>query len=164
MFPFCLHCTENPIHLFPEMKLRGLVPNSYIYVSVRDLYTSRIDLPIWLQQTRQTIPRIGLPIWKWRGSAVSFLGIHQSEPDISIGFSPALHLHVCGAHFIEVCRYCSTRISITVSAAGESTAPPPGRLTHSCLLAGNCHTHAYTQWWVIRMEKGRGISDPPNTR
>jgi len=22
---------------------------------------------------------------------------------------------------------------------------PPGRLTYSCCLAGNCHTHAYTQ-------------------
>ncbi len=24
-------CTENPIYLFPEMKLCGLVPNSYIH-------------------------------------------------------------------------------------------------------------------------------------
>jgi hypothetical protein len=24
----CLHCTENPIYVFPEMKLRVLVPNS----------------------------------------------------------------------------------------------------------------------------------------
>ncbi len=29
-----IHCTENPIYLFPEMKLRGLVPYSYIHVSV----------------------------------------------------------------------------------------------------------------------------------
>jgi hypothetical protein len=29
---------------------------------------------------------------KLRGRAVSFLGIHKSEPDIYIGFSPALHL------------------------------------------------------------------------
>jgi hypothetical protein len=32
------HCTENPINVFSEMKLRGLVPNSYIHVSVSDLY------------------------------------------------------------------------------------------------------------------------------
>ncbi len=38
------------------MKLRGLVPNSYILVSVSDLYISRIGLPIWLQQNRQTDP------------------------------------------------------------------------------------------------------------
>jgi hypothetical protein len=25
------HCTENPIYVFPETKLRGLVPNSYIH-------------------------------------------------------------------------------------------------------------------------------------
>ncbi len=26
-----VHCTENPIYVFPEMKLRGLVPTSYIH-------------------------------------------------------------------------------------------------------------------------------------
>jgi hypothetical protein len=39
----CLHpypciSTENAIYVFPEMKLRGLVTNSYIYVSVGDLH------------------------------------------------------------------------------------------------------------------------------
>jgi hypothetical protein len=48
------HCTENPIYVFPEMKLFGLVPNSYILVSVSDLYIPRINLPIWLQQNRRT--------------------------------------------------------------------------------------------------------------
>jgi hypothetical protein len=32
-----MHCTENPIDVFPEMKLRGLVPNSYIHVFLSDL-------------------------------------------------------------------------------------------------------------------------------
>ncbi len=36
------------------MKLRSLVPNYYIHVSVRDLYIPRIGLSIWLQQDRQT--------------------------------------------------------------------------------------------------------------
>ncbi len=49
-----MHCTENPIYAFPEKKLCGLVPNSYIHVSVSDLYIPRMDLPIWLQQNRQT--------------------------------------------------------------------------------------------------------------
>jgi hypothetical protein len=40
----------------PEMKFRGLVPNSYIHVYVKDLYIPRISLPIWLQQTKQTDP------------------------------------------------------------------------------------------------------------
>jgi hypothetical protein len=39
------------------MKLHGLVPNYYIYVSVRDLYIPGIGLPIQLQQNRQTDPR-----------------------------------------------------------------------------------------------------------
>ncbi len=34
------HCTENRIYVFPE--LRGLIPNSYIHVSVSDLYIPRI--------------------------------------------------------------------------------------------------------------------------
>ncbi len=48
-----LHSTENPIYVFPEMKLQGFVPNSYIHVSVRDLYILRIGLPIRLQQNGQ---------------------------------------------------------------------------------------------------------------
>jgi hypothetical protein len=38
------------------MKLRGLFPSSYIYLSVSILYTPRIGLPIWVQQNRQTDP------------------------------------------------------------------------------------------------------------
>jgi hypothetical protein len=38
---YTLHCTENPIYVFPEMKLRSLVPNSYIHVSVSHLYFPR---------------------------------------------------------------------------------------------------------------------------
>ncbi len=30
--------------------------------------------------------------WKYRDQAVSFLGVHKSEPDIYTGFSPALYL------------------------------------------------------------------------
>jgi hypothetical protein len=28
-----LHCKKNPIYVFPEMKLHGLIPNSFIYVN-----------------------------------------------------------------------------------------------------------------------------------
>ncbi len=55
--PICIQrwvqCTENSIYIFPEMTLRGLVPDSYIPVSVSNLYISMIRLPIWLQQNRQ---------------------------------------------------------------------------------------------------------------
>ncbi len=40
-----LHCTENPIYVFSEMKLCGIIPNSYIHVSVSDLYIPWIRLP-----------------------------------------------------------------------------------------------------------------------
>ncbi len=46
-----------PIYAFPEMKLlfpkqkyNFLSPNSYIHISVRDLYISRIRLPILLRE------------------------------------------------------------------------------------------------------------------
>jgi hypothetical protein len=45
-----MHCTENPIYVFPDMKLRSLVPTSYISVSVSGLNITRIGLPIWLQR------------------------------------------------------------------------------------------------------------------
>ncbi len=44
-----MHCTENPIYVLPEMKLRDLVSSSYIHVTVSDLYIPMIGLPIWLQ-------------------------------------------------------------------------------------------------------------------
>ncbi len=31
-----VHWIKNPIYVFPEMKLCGLVPNSYIHIFVRD--------------------------------------------------------------------------------------------------------------------------------
>jgi hypothetical protein len=52
-----LHCTEDPIYLFPEMQLCGLFPNSYIHVSASDLYIPRICLHICqLQENRQSDP------------------------------------------------------------------------------------------------------------
>ncbi len=38
---WCCYDTENPIYVFPEMKLCGLVLNSYIHVSVSDLNISQ---------------------------------------------------------------------------------------------------------------------------
>ncbi len=35
---FWMHCTKNSKQIFQKMKLRGLVPNFYINVSVSDLY------------------------------------------------------------------------------------------------------------------------------
>jgi hypothetical protein len=51
-----VHFTENPIYVLLEKELRSLSPNSYIHVSVSDLYIPRIAPHIWLQQNRQTDP------------------------------------------------------------------------------------------------------------
>jgi hypothetical protein len=45
---------RNSKKIFPEMKLCGLGTNSYIHVSVSDLYIPTIDLPILLQENRRT--------------------------------------------------------------------------------------------------------------
>ncbi len=41
---FILHFTEYPIYIFLEIKLLGLIPNSYIHVSLRNLQIPRIGL------------------------------------------------------------------------------------------------------------------------
>jgi hypothetical protein len=52
-----------PISVFPEMKLlfpkqnyNVLSPSSYTHISVRDLYITRIGLPILLQENMWTNP------------------------------------------------------------------------------------------------------------
>ncbi len=42
-----MHCPENSKQIFPEMKLRGLVPNFETHVSVSDLY-----IPTYSPQTQ----------------------------------------------------------------------------------------------------------------
>jgi hypothetical protein len=49
---FGLHCKEDPIYAFPEMKLRGFVPNFRIHVSMSNLYIPMIGSPILLQENR----------------------------------------------------------------------------------------------------------------
>jgi hypothetical protein len=73
-----LHSTENSKQIFPEMKLRGLVPNFHIRVFVSDLHIPTIGPPIflvdrsWEYINRSQIHECGT--WE-RGRAVSFLRI-----------------------------------------------------------------------------------------
>ncbi len=55
-----VHCKEDPIYVFPEMKLRGLVPNP-----IMEIYKNR-------SQTHECRN------WE-RGRTVSFLGIFVSN-------------------------------------------------------------------------------------
>jgi hypothetical protein len=45
---------EDSKQIFPEMKLRGLVPNSYFHVCVIDLYIPTIGPPILWEYTMST--------------------------------------------------------------------------------------------------------------
>jgi hypothetical protein len=49
-----LHCRQDPIYVFPEIKLYSLVPNFRIHVSVSDLCIPTIGPPTLLQQNRRT--------------------------------------------------------------------------------------------------------------
>ncbi len=81
------YTAKNSKHKFPEKELRGHSPNSYIHVSVCDLYIPTIGLPILLQENRwidpgnmyincSQTPKCG----NWdRGRAVPFLGTHKSK-------------------------------------------------------------------------------------
>jgi hypothetical protein len=42
------HWKPDPIYVFPEMKLRALVPNFHIHVPMSDSYIPTIGLPILL--------------------------------------------------------------------------------------------------------------------
>ncbi len=45
-----LHCKEDPIYVFLEMKLSSLVPNSHIHVSVSDFRgraVSFLEIFVW---------------------------------------------------------------------------------------------------------------------
>ncbi len=48
------HNTEHSKQIFPENELRGHSPNSYIHVSVSDLYIPTIGVPILLQENKWT--------------------------------------------------------------------------------------------------------------
>jgi hypothetical protein len=55
------HCTENSKHIFPEVKLRGLVSNFYIHVFGCDLYVPTIGLILNLYFTVLPVRTLCLP-------------------------------------------------------------------------------------------------------
>jgi hypothetical protein len=61
-----IHCKEDSICVFPEVKLRGLVPNFYIHTSVSNLYIPKI------RSTYFAAAKKGRPI----------VGIYKSLTDI----------------------------------------------------------------------------------
>ncbi len=98
-----------PINVFPEMKLlfpklnyNVLSPSSYTYISVRDLYISRIGLPILLQGILRTDPGYiyvhrsqthECGNWDW-GRANPRKVIHKWDFPCSVGYRPVILQHV----------------------------------------------------------------------
>ncbi len=101
-----LHSTKNLKHIFPGLKLCGLVPNFYIHVSLSDLciYShnwSSADRS-WEYINRSQIHESG----NWETEQYNdvaqfhFWEFINRNPDIYIAFSPALHLQCRG--FISI--------------------------------------------------------------
>ncbi len=77
----CTHCKQDPIYVFQEMKLRGLVPNSYIHVSVSDLCIfPRSVHPFCCSKS---LDRSGAIIWASEG----VLRVQQGVGDIQKQFT-----------------------------------------------------------------------------
>ncbi len=55
-----VHCKGDPIYVLPEMKLRSLVPNSYIHESVSDFNISTIGLHILLNRSQILYMIVGI--------------------------------------------------------------------------------------------------------
>jgi hypothetical protein len=47
---------HKTVTVFPKQNYNALSPNSYTHISVRDLYITRIGLPILLQENMWTDP------------------------------------------------------------------------------------------------------------
>ncbi len=85
--PFCIYrlYTKNSKHIFPEKERRGHSPNSYIHVSVCDLYIPTIGLHFLLQENMWThrkniqIAHRHMNTERDWGHAVPFLGIQKSK-------------------------------------------------------------------------------------
>ena len=74
-----MHWTENSKQIFPEMKLRGLSPNSYAHVSgERFIYFH--DRSAYSAAGKY----VGLS-WEYINLAIPFLGIHKWDFRCSVG-------------------------------------------------------------------------------
>jgi hypothetical protein len=115
------------------MKLRGLVPNFYIYASVSDLYIPTIGPPIFCRKNRRT-DRGTIRVnnsqkhecgnWAW-GPAVSFLGIFVSNFG-SVSLRCGLTLIKKGAAWLSRVRHGSVRVrhgSVSSVSGGCKAAP-----------------------------------------
>ena len=64
-----------PIYVFPELKLRGLLPNFYIHGSVSDLYIPTIGPPILLLENRETVLGIFVSNFRYSVFGVWWCGL-----------------------------------------------------------------------------------------
>jgi hypothetical protein len=83
--------------LFPKQNY-NLSPNAYLHTSVKDLYISRIGLPILLQGNLWTDPRKGIHKWNFTCSAaaMSTFPTYLSIFSISVYKQPAYACKMMG--------------------------------------------------------------------
>jgi hypothetical protein len=68
-----VNANKIPIYVFPELKLRGLVPSFYIHVSVSDLYFPTIGPPILLLENMETVLEICVSNFRYSVFAVGLV-------------------------------------------------------------------------------------------
>jgi hypothetical protein len=81
------HCKEDPIYVFPEMKLRGPVPNFHIHVSVSGLYISAICPPVLLQELGRAVSFLGILVSNF-GSSVLVVQTYIIPEVLSVNMPP----------------------------------------------------------------------------
>jgi hypothetical protein len=118
-----------------------------------------------LQQNSRPILEIYKSLTEWRNwetehynsvleITVSFLGIHKWEPDIYIGFSPALHLQ-CKVRQYLCCIKTNKGgawVNPVLLASSPPLTPPCPLAAWLCLFETDRHETAWQGWLVGRLE------------
>ncbi len=109
-FPI-IHCNEIR-YVFPEMKLRGHVPNFYIYVSVSDLYIPRIGLLFGYSKIVRPI------LGKYKSLADTWMWNWKTEH-----YNSVLEITRPRFHFWEYTNWNQTFILFTIPAQQQACQP-----------------------------------------
>ncbi len=172
-----VHCSENPIYVFPEKELRGLSSNFHIHVSVSDLNIFPGSVHIF------SCSRIGRPMvaiyksltdtWMWKlgrrpcnsfsgnicydFSALSLCKVNVSWPVVTWTaarfrkqFSDSVSKIQPAPVILYVNTYCISECNLRTIRIKACKGPGPSLSTDSAKLPTNNTNYlsVYTVWWL----------------